>query len=62
VTVKLTPVTEKHLLFGYKQVPDGGADGGTDGGAPVVAGPVGPYRPDAGAPPVMLGPALPPNR
>lgn len=53
VTVKLTPVTEKHTLFGYKQVPDGGADGGTD---PVVAGG---QRPDGGAP-VMLGPAPPP--
>jgi hypothetical protein len=53
VTVKLTPVTEKHTLFGYKQMPDGGADGGADAGAPL-----GPLRPDAG-PPVM-GPALPP--
>jgi hypothetical protein len=61
VTVKLTPVTEKHTLFGYKMVPDGGADGGADGGMPgVVAGPL---RPDAGAPVptgVPMGPALPP--
>jgi hypothetical protein len=56
VFVKLTPITEKHKLFGYKQQPDGGADGGAgpDGGAPQPAGPAPPFAqpppPAPGAP------------
>lgn len=43
LTVKLTPVTEKSKLFGYRQeLPDGGADGG------VVPAPP-PAAPDGGA-------------
>lgn len=50
LTVKLTPVTEKHTIFGFKQTPDGGVDGGAgDAGAPPA--------PPA---PVPLGPPLPP--
>ena len=60
VTVKLTPVTEKHTLFGYKQVPDGGADGGADGGVPAVAGPAGPLPPRRRCARCPMGPALPP--
>jgi hypothetical protein len=56
VTVKLTALTEKHTLFGYKQPPDGGADGGVaDAGAPM--GPVAPMGP---APPPPMGPLPPP--
>ena len=43
--MKLTPVTEKHTLFGYQmQLPDGGADGGADGGVPRGARPPRPRR------------------
>jgi hypothetical protein len=55
ITVKLTPLTEKHTLFGFKQVPDGGVDGGAaDAGAPAGPVPMGP------APPPPMGPAPPP--
>jgi hypothetical protein len=56
INVKLTPVSEKHTLFGFKQVPDGGADGGTaaDAGAPAGPVPMGP------APPPPMGPLPPP--
>lgn len=60
ITVKLTPVTEKHTLFGFKQVPDGGVDGGTaDAGAPAGPAPMGP-APMGPAPPPPLGPVPPP--
>ena len=64
VVARLTAVTEKHTLFGYKHVPDGGAEGGAGADGGVLLG----SRPaDAGAPvmlpapaPAPMGPALPP--
>lgn len=67
VFVKLTPVTEKHTLFGYRaEIPDGGADGGVaggggpDGGAPVMA--PGGTLPGAPMVPVPSAPAPSPAR
>jgi hypothetical protein len=45
--IRLTAVTEKHKLFGYRVEVDAGPEGGVPGGA------------DAGAPP-MMGPPPPP--
>lgn len=60
LTVKLTPVSEKHTLFGYKQVPDAGVDGGAgDAGVPAAPAPMGPV-PMGPAPPPPVGPAPPP--
>jgi hypothetical protein len=64
VNVKLTLITEKHTLLGFKQaLPDAGADGGEDGGVPpgyvpAPAAPV-PYGPPPAPPPPQVLP-LPP--
>jgi hypothetical protein len=64
MNVKLTPMTDKHMLFGFRQPLDGGVP---DGGAPdggVVAGP--PPPPGAPYPPAPqpqqqpMGPQPPP--
>jgi hypothetical protein len=63
VTVRLTPVAEKHTLFGYRQeLPDAGADAGGTTAAPTAPAPTpAPAPAPAPAPPPTFGPAPPPK-